>query len=107
MAINQLTPQQLKTKLDANEMLVLLDVREAFEFNYAHIEGSLLMPLGDVPARLQELDPSQEIVVICHHGVRSQMAANYLSDAGFDRVSNLAGGIDAWSLACDASVRRY
>jgi rhodanese-related sulfurtransferase len=107
MTINQLTPNQLKAKLDANEILVLLDVREPFEFDYAHIDGSVLMPLNDVPARLQELDRSQEIVVICHHGVRSQMAAGYLVDAGFGRVSNLTGGIDAWSLTCDPSVKRY
>ena len=71
------------------------------------LAGSRHIPLGQLPARLGELDKEQEIVVICHHGMRSQQACVYLQHAGFSRLYNLQGGIDAWSVACDPSIRRY
>lgn len=107
MPVNQLTATQLKAKLDANEELFLLDVREPFEFSHARIEGSVLIPLNAIPQNLQSIDYDREIVVICHHGIRSQQAANFLTQVGFKNVSNLAGGIDAWSLECDQTVPRY
>ena len=85
----------------------MLDVREPHEFQYARIEGSTLIPLNQIPQRLQELDRSLEIVVICHHGMRSQQAAYFLDRQGFERILNLSGGIDAWSKECDVSVPRY
>lgn len=90
-----------------NDDLLLLDVREPHEFKYASIKGSLLIPLGQIPHRLSELDPQKQIVAICHHGMRSLQAANYLIQSGFDQVYNLQGGIDAWSSQCDDSVPRY
>lgn len=107
MAIKQLKPTELKAKLQENESVFLLDVREPFEFNFAHIEGSQLIPLNQIPARLRELDMDRDIVVICHHGIRSLQAANFLAQVGFMNVSNLLGGIDAWSLECDSSIPRY
>jgi len=107
MPIKQLTAIELKTKMQAKESLFLLDVREPFEFAHARIEGSVPIPLDQIPARLKELDMDQEIVVICHHGMRSMQAANFLTQVGFDNISNLVGGIDAWSLQCDSSVARY
>lgn len=107
MAVIQLTAQELKNKIEANEELFLLDVREPFEFRYAHIESSVLIPLNHVPQNLDAIDADKEVVVICHHGIRSQQAANFLMQVGFKKVGNLLGGIDAWSLACDHSVPRY
>jgi len=103
----QLTAQELKQKIEQNDGAMLLDVREPHEFKYAHIAGSILIPLNQLPARLTELDKEREIVVICHHGMRSMQAANFLVQSGFQRIGNLKGGIDAWSLDCDSSVRRY
>jgi len=107
MPIKQLTAIELKSRIQEKEPLILLDVREPFEFAHARIEGSLPIPLDQIPARLKELDMDQEIVVICHHGMRSMQAANFLTQVGFDNISNLVGGIDAWSLQCDSSVARY
>ena len=95
----------------AQPPLLLLDVREPVEFRHAAIQLSgtrtLHMPMGEVPARLSELDPSQPILCICHHGMRSAQVVAFLERSGFDSVYNLAGGIDAWSLQVDPSVPRY
>jgi rhodanese-related sulfurtransferase len=107
MAIKQLSAPELKTKLDNQEPLLLLDVRELNEFHYARLDNSVLIPLNQIPARLNELDKQQAIVVVCHHGMRSQQAALYLEHAGFSDIANLHGGIDAWSVQCDSSVPRY
>jgi len=107
MEIKQLTALELKQAIETGGDLVLLDVREPFEFNYAHIPGSHSIPLGQLPGRVAELAADDDIVVICHHGIRSMRAANFLLQSGFQRVCNLQGGIDAWSLHCDNSLRRY
>ena len=107
MTVKKLSATELKNKIQQQENLFLLDVREPHEFKYAHIADSVLIPLNQIPARLDELDPQQEIVVICHHGMRSQQAANYLVQSGFKNIANLTGGLDAWSCDCDSSVRRY
>ena len=107
MPINQWSPQQLQQSLQDNQPLLLLDVREPNEFAYARLEGSLHIPLGELPERHGELDAGQDIVVICHHGMRSQQACMFLQHAGFTRLYNLKGGIDAWSVVCDPSVPRY
>lgn len=85
----------------------LLDVREPWEADLASIPGSTLIPLHELGARARELDPAASVVVYCHLGVRSRLAAEHLAAIGFADVRNLAGGIDAWSLAVDASVERY
>lgn len=107
MPITQLSATELNIKIQDKEQLFLLDVREPFEFAYAHIDGSVLIPLNQIPGRLRELDIDQDIVLICHHGIRSMQAANFLVQVGFKQISNLVGGIDAWSLECDSSVARY
>jgi rhodanese-related sulfurtransferase len=101
-----ITPRELKTRLDAGDSPELLDVREPWEFELARIEGSRLMPLSDLPDRFTELDPAAEMVVICHHGSRSAYATRALERAGFRKVLNLEGGLDAYS-DVDASVPRY
>ncbi len=107
MPIQQLSAIELKNKIREKEQPFLLDVREPFEFAHAHIDGSVLIPLNQIPQRLREIDIDQEIVLICHHGIRSMQAANFLAQVGFKQVSNLVGGIDAWSIEVDSSVARY
>jgi rhodanese-related sulfurtransferase len=107
MTVKRLSATELKTRIQNEPHLFLLDVREPNEFQFASIENSVLIPLNQIPQRLGELNPQQEIVVICHHGVRSQQACVYLDNSGFEHVANLTGGIDAWSCNCDSSVPRY
>jgi rhodanese-related sulfurtransferase len=103
----EITPEQLASLKD-RKSLILLDVREPWEFDAARIEGSLLMPMGDISSRaFQELDPEAHIITICHHGVRSLNVAVWLRNQGFESVQSLAGGIDAWSNGIDSSVPRY
>ncbi len=86
----------------------LIDVREPWEFATAKIEGSVLIPMGDVPARAnQELDPDERLVVLCHHGARSLNVTVWLRNQGFENAQSLRGGIDAWSAEVDAKVPRY
>ena len=99
-------PRELKGRLDAGERPVLLDVRERWEYELARIEGSTLVPLSEINERYRELDPDAETVVVCHHGARSARVADALSRAGFGRVSNLEGGLDAYA-DVDESVPRY
>lgn len=101
-----IAPAELKSRLDRGERPVLLDVREPGEFALARIEGAELVPMAEVPARLAELDPRAETVVICHHGVRSAAVAQFLSRSGFENVLNLDGGLDAYSDS-DPTVPRY
>ncbi len=107
MIVKQLSAIELNDKIQQGEDLFLLDVREPHEFQYAHIPNSVLIPLNQIPERLHEVDSQLEVVVICHHGIRSQQAANYLVQSGYNNIANLIGGIDAWSCCCDSSVRRY
>ncbi len=85
-----------------------IDVREPWEFATARIEGSIPMPMGDVPARAhQELDPDEHLVILCHHGVRSMNVTSWLRNQGFEQVQSLRGGIEAWSAEIDPAVGRY
>jgi rhodanese-related sulfurtransferase len=104
----EITPEEVKGKLDAEESFTLLDVREPWEFETARIDGSKLMPMGDVPSRAhQELDPEEPMVVICHHGVRSMNVTVWLRQQGFEKVQSMRGGIDAWSRCVDGNVPTY
>lgn len=90
----------------AGERPVLLDVREPWEYELARLEGSRLVPMGEIAGRVGELDPEAETVVICHHGARSAFVTQLLERSGFSRVLNLEGGLDAYSQV-DSSVPRY
>lgn len=106
--IQQITAQALKSKRDqASEALVLLDVREPHEHQLCLIEGSVLLPMQQVPAALNTLKLDQATVVICHHGMRSMQVAEFLQQNGFSQLLNLQGGIDAWALAVEPSMQRY
>jgi molybdopterin/thiamine biosynthesis adenylyltransferase/rhodanese-related sulfurtransferase len=104
--IHQISPVELKQKLDAGENIFVLDVREPHEYQIANL-GAYLIPLGDLPARVHELDSSREIVVHCKMGGRSQKAAEFLQQAGFKKIQNLAGGINAWSRQVDPTIPSY
>jgi rhodanese-related sulfurtransferase len=86
---------------------VILDVREPHEYEICHIDGSILIPLGELPSRVNELDTADEIVVHCHHGIRSLRATRFLRDMGFKKVRSLRGGIDAWAEEYDPDMPRY
>ena len=105
--IPEITPVELKRMIDERRDFRLVDVREPHEFDICHIPGSVLIPLGDVPGRMSELDSAQEIVVHCRSGVRSARAVDFLQKAGFRRIHNLKGGILAWSDQVDPSVPKY
>ena len=105
--MKQLAPTELKARLAAGDKLQLLDVRVEWEFQTAHIEGSLLIPIGQVASRIAELDSTAETVVICHHGGRSMQVAGLLEQLGFPNVINLAGGVDAWARSVDPSMPVY
>ena len=102
-----ITVRELKDRLDKGDKVFLLDVREPHEFSMAKIEGSTLIPLGTLPQSLNQLDPADEIVALCHKGMRSADAVGFLLQQGFSNVKNLVGGIDAWSVEIDHSVPRY
>ena len=107
----EIEPKAVKAMMDNKKSFKLVDVREPSEYGICKIEGSILVPLGDVKARdrslLNGLDPADEIVTHCHHGVRSLTAAEILKEMGFTNVKSMSGGIDEWSVQVDESVARY
>lgn len=107
--MQQITAAQLAAWLaDASrEKPLLLDVREPWEYQAARIEGSQLVPMREIPARVEEIDPDKAVVAICHHGGRSMQVAIFLERQGFKQVHNLMGGIDAWSRTVDPAVPLY
>lgn len=99
---------ELQAYLDSTvEKPVLLDVREPWEFEKARIDGSTLMPMRSVPSRTDELDPQQETVVICHHGIRSRMVCRFLESQGFSNLINLGGGVAGWARDVDNTMGTY
>ena len=107
MSVPEITPVELKQLIDEDKMPVLIDVREPHEFEICRIPGSTLIPLGEVPARMNELNSADEIVVHCRSGARSAQAVDFMMKAGFRKIRNLQGGILAWSDQVDPSVPKY
>ena len=104
----QINVTELKQRLDGgNGATRLLDVRQPWEFSICHIEGSQLIPMHEIPGQLHQLDPEQELVVICHTGIRSQQVCLYLRHAGFTKVLNLTGGVHAWATQIDPAMATY
>lgn len=104
------TPQDVQSRIDAGERLVLIDVREPEEFAITRIEGATLIPMRSVPANLQQLEAKADgatLIVFCHHGVRSLNVVDWLRKQGLDACQSMAGGIDAWSALVDPTVPRY
>ena len=104
--VPEITVEELKRRLDAKDDFILVDVREPHEYQICNLNGQLI-PLGDLPRRVSELDPARETVVHCRSGARSARAVAFLRQAGFTKVSNLAGGILAWSEKIDPKVPKY
>ena len=112
--IEQIRPSQLAQWLQSVRVHgkpVVLDVREPHELQMAHIQADgfqlLTIPMGVIPPRLNELNPTQPIACLCHHGARSMQVAYFLESRGFDHVANIAGGINAWSAELDPTIPRY
>lgn len=105
----EITAQDLAKKLKGPNPPALVDVREQEEFDVCRIDGAILLPLSELQARWSELQSlkGREIVVYCHHGVRSRHAIRFLELAGMERLWNLTGGIDEWSVKIDPGVPRY
>jgi len=105
--VSEITPSQLQARRAAGTAPTVLDVREGWELQLASIPGVLHIPMNEVPARLAELDPNAELVVMCRSGGRSMQVAQFLVRNGFGSVANLTGGILAWSREVDSSVQQY
>src|ERR1700735_429414 len=99
--------RELADMRSAGKEHMVLDVREARELDICQLEGALHVPMAEIPARTDDLPTNQLLVVICHHGARSQMVVDFLRTAGFDNAINLDGGIDAWACDIDQSMPRY
>lgn len=107
--MRQISPSELSARLAGPKqpLPLLVDVRETWEWQICHIDGSRHMPMASVPDRLHELDPDAEVVLICHHGVRSAQVGMFLESRGFREVHNLAGGVAGWAAEVDASMPQY
>ncbi len=105
--MRSMRPAELAARLQDGDTATLLDVREPWEWNVCRVPGAILIPMGELPARAQELNKQAETVVICHHGVRSVHAARFLETLGFDDVVNLSGGVAAWADEVDPAMPRY
>jgi rhodanese-related sulfurtransferase len=101
------TPLDIRTLLDTRTDVTLVDVREPLEFDIARVEGAILIPLRTLPQQLDGLPRTHEIILMCHHGVRSESAGNFLLAHGYDRVSHMLGGIERWSDDVDSTVAKY
>ena len=107
--MTQITPQSLQQWLadEGRKPPVLLDVREPWEYQTCHIDGSVLAPMNTIPARVQELDREIDTVVICHHGARSYQVGVFLERNGFSNLYNLQGGVNAWAAQVEPAMPRY
>ncbi len=104
----EITVAEAKQLMDnSSAKAQLVDVREPWEYATAKIDGSLFIPMGDIPARVQELDPDDRVIVVCHHGVRSLNVAAWLRQQGYEKAQSMAGGIDRWSRYVDSKVPLY
>ena len=107
--IPEITPTELKARLDRGDPLTIVDVREPHEWEIGNLapHGAKLIPLGDLPQRFAEIDPADEVVLQCRSGARSARALEFLREQGYGRLHNLAGGILRWSDEVDPSIRKY
>jgi rhodanese-related sulfurtransferase len=103
----EITPTDMKARLDRGEKLVLVDVREPWEHQLCRIDGAQLVPLGSLAASLETLPDVDEVICYCHHGMRSLDAASWLRLQGIEKAKSLAGGIERWSVEIDPRVPRF
>ncbi len=102
-----ISAEELKTRLEAGQTPVMLDVREEWEFEICNIAGSVNISMSDTDKMLKTLDPDDETVVICHHGMRSFQVASFLKENGFNNIMNLEGGVDSWAKTVDSTMAQY
>lgn len=106
--MRQFTPKQLHDYLEQVETQpLLLDVREQWEFDYCSIKGSILIPMGQLPNKIDTLDPNKETIMVCHHGIRSRHMGYYMEQAGFKNIINLEGGVEQWAEDVEPGMKRY
>ena len=103
----EITPKEVKARLERGEKLLLVDVREPHEHALCRIEGAVLIPMGTIPANLQKLDVDEDVICFCHHSMRSMDVANWLRSKGVNGAKSMAGGIDRWAMEIDPNVPRY
>jgi rhodanese-related sulfurtransferase len=103
----EITPREVSTRIERGDKFLLVDVREKWEYDAAHIEGSVLIPLREIPMALRHLAEAGDVVCMCHHGVRSMDAAAWLRSKGIAGARSMAGGIDRWTTEVDPLVPRY
>ena len=103
----QIAPQELKQKLDQSTEIVLIDVREPWETQLGVIAGAKLIPLNSIPVNMEIFANAEEVIIYCHHGMRSLNAATWLRSQGVDGARSLTGGIERWSTEIDPKVPRY
>jgi len=103
----QIEPMELKVKMDTGTKVLVVDVREPWEHQIASIAGATLVPLNSLPANLKLFEGADEVVIFCHHGMRSLNAAAWLRSQGVDGARSLTGGIERWSAEIDPKVPRY
>ena len=105
--MDEISPQELKARLDGNDRPLLLDVRQDWETRLCRLPNAVHIPIEEIELRYEELSPQDDIVVYCHQGVRSAAVAEYLRGLGYQKVRNLAGGLDYWARTVDPGMRRY
>ena len=107
--MKEFSPEMLKEYLEhCSESPLLLDVREPWEYNYCHIDGSTLIPMGEISQQVESLNPDKETVIICHHGIRSRHVAYFLEQQyAFSNVINLEGGVERWAKEVEIDMNRY
>jgi len=103
----EVSPQEVKQRLDRGEKFLFVDVREPWEYETTRIEGSKLIPMREIPTNLAELESAEDVILFCHHGMRSLDAAAWLRSQGVEAARSMTGGIDRWSTEIDPRVPRY
>jgi rhodanese-related sulfurtransferase len=103
----EISVRDVKDRLDRGDKLLLVDVREPWEYQQCRIEGATLIPMGTIPENLQKLDGDEDVICYCHHGMRSMDVASWLRSKGVESARSMAGGIDRWSAEIDPKVSRY
>jgi rhodanese-related sulfurtransferase len=103
----EITPRETKDLLARSNQVLFIDVREPWEYDTAHLEGSVLIPLREIPGNLPRIEGALQIVLFCHHGMRSLDAAAWLRSQGVEGARSMAGGIDRWSAEIDPAIPRY
>ncbi|MCG8377870.1 MAG: sulfurtransferase [Proteobacteria bacterium] len=102
-----ISAEELKTRLEGGQTPVMLDVREEWEFEICNIAGSVNISMSDTDKMLKTLNPDDETIVICHHGMRSFQVASFLKENGFNNIMNLEGGVDSWAKTVDSTMAQY